>query len=57
MRGFRTLRAFDSSRRGGRAGAGTLYVVPGVPLLPNFGIVRRRGRGVPRLKKYRRSGV
>ena len=22
-------------------------VVPGVPLLPNFGIVRRRGRGFP----------
>ena len=30
---------------GGRARAGTLYVLPGVPLLPNFGrlyFVRRR---------------
>ena len=29
----------------GRAHAGTVYVVPGVPLLPHFSIVRRRVRG------------
>ena len=42
--------AAEKTRASGRAGAGTLYAVPGVLRLPNFGIVRRRGRGGSRLK-------